>query len=244
MPSESGFAFFLQHLLASPTCAYYVLPGSGATGKAVLLCHASDVPAACPFRYLGAVGSAAFSMMPADEGHILGPREERCVVLCGAGEISKTEAGTPGAIRDWMTSVLRRYGRLEETPQAGVPDATPASRLANLAGQIGAALVELARSIDDPDTRLELGLRVKSLLKAAIAEARGEETRQHRQLAVLMFDALRYTHVEDVTPAQVAALQECADCLVSPTVKVDQLRACDQVLLTAGMDSLPDVPDA
>lgn len=179
----------------------------------------------------------------------------RITLTPGSGRFWGTMGdSTLGARRIWQIGVpeehsegpaaLRVHGRLQELSREGIAEEpAPLRELEPEVKRLEEILVGLARNIRDADLRLECGLRAKAQLKRVIDTARTDSLRGHRQLAILMFDAMRHVPAEELTLQQISALQEWVEHLLEGELTSDDLKACDDGLLAVGMDSLPDIPE-
>lgn len=95
-------------------------------------------------------------------------------------------------------------------------------------------------TLNDPIPRLFVNPVFLVLMDA---EVQSLASREQQQLAILMFDAVRYTKTDALSKEQIEALQTCASYLGSASITNVILARCDETLLNAGLDSLPDTPD-
>jgi hypothetical protein len=146
----------------------------------------------------------------------------------------------PADARGVGASLPARYGRLQEVPSdRGLAQLQVEETITDL----DRILRALADGASNADVRLQEGLRLKNRLRSFIEETRDEGVRSQRQLAILMYDAVRRVHAEDLTRTQISALADCLTDLGSLDLGPSDLSKCDVRLLSVGLDSLPDIPE-
>lgn len=105
------------------------------------------------------------------------------------------------------------------------------------------AAVAMAAQADDAEARLDAVMACKSFLQEAARLGSGVAPPPRRHMAALLRSVLTNTYAEELTEAQLAALRESADVLVSRDITEADVRAASARLRGAGLEVIPSVSE-